>query len=310
MKTLTFLAAFIMCGAALFAQSSNSSDQSLIDWNLLWSGSWEESKTLHNRGEIKINIFPLNLLLRAQVLDRRPLNFELDDPWGDPEKWITNFTGGLYHRSTGSRILYGVLDEWGLPARIRNPWIRSPTYAENHKPIIADARTAVSSTREDQVYLYLSSPFLELFPNFKLRGFISGQTEIDDFTPAISGGLDFSFSKNTRLLLEAFYTEKTLLAKKANTWFSDPPVLPEREFNLYAAGIIFTCPFLSVSSDFAISDTFFWGTDIYTNFGITVTPLLPFGTRIRPLAISLAADGAGERDQCRRGTQRRRGQIR
>jgi hypothetical protein len=308
MKNLSFFVAVFLCGTVLFAESakSNNTAPTLFNWSLLWSGSWEEktftfedeptlSGTLYNRGELKLNFLPPNLTLRGQVLDKRPLDFSLEPPFGDPDKCVTNYTGGLYHKTTGSRLLYGTLDEWGLSARIRNPWIRSPPYAENHKPIIADVKTAASATKEDEAYLYLSSPFLELFPNIKLRGFASAQTETDEYTPAFSGGLELSFPKNTGLLLETFYTEKTLQPTKPSSWFSDKPPLPEREFHLFATGLLFTNPDFSVSSDFAVSETFAVGKDIYANLGISFSPSLPFGEKNRPLLISLSADGAGER---------------
>ena len=318
MKLFSFLAVAFLCGAAVFAESpalagesetsappkasvGNGEISPLFSWSMLWSGSWEESAstslsgTLHNRGEIRINILPLGLSLRGGVLDRRTLRFKLDQPFGDPEKWITNFTGGLYHKPTGSRLLFGVLDEWGLSARIRSPWIRSPPYTENHKPLIADIKTTASSTKEDEVYLYLSSPLLEIFPNVKMRGFVSAQTETEEFKPAFSSGLDFTFAGKKGLLLEVFYTGAELAPTKQSTWFSDPPSLPEREFRLYAAGLLFTSPNFSISSDFAFSETFAWGADIYGNLGVSLTPLLPFGSRARPLTVSLAVDGAGER---------------
>ncbi|MCL2758616.1 MAG: hypothetical protein FWD22_00155 [Treponema sp.] len=310
MKNLYFLAAVFLCGAIVFAESPAPDKQALLfNWSLLWSGSWEEktftfsdepalSGTLNNRGEVKLHFLPAGLVLRGQVLDRRPINVSRESingviPMSDPDKWVTNYTGGLYHKPTGSRLLYGVLDEWGLSARIRNPWIRSPPYAENHKPIIADARTTVSSTREDEIYLYLSSPLLQLSQSTKLRGFISAQTEVDEFTPALSGGIDLSFAHNTGLLLETFYTGKTLPPTKTSGWFSDSPPLPQREFRLYAAGFLFSNPDFAISSDFAMSETFAVGSDIYANAGLSFSPLLPFGYRARPLLISLAADGAG-----------------
>jgi hypothetical protein len=309
MKYLLFLIAILMTGTAAASPP--------VNWSLLWSGSWEESTTdstslitpalsgtLHNRGELKLHLPLLGLMLRSQVLSRHPLNFEFDPfaVWSDPEKMITHYMGGLYHRPTGSRLLYGVIDEWGLSARIRNPWIRSPPYTENHKPLMADLKTAASSTKEDELYLYLSSPYLELFPNFKLRGFVSTQTETDfDYllsqtpSPTLSGGLDFLFAGKKGLLLEMFYTGKTLPLSRSGTWFSNPPRLPERDFHLYACGLLFTSPAFSISSDFAISETFAWGEDFYCNLGFTITPLLPIGNRARPLAISFAADGSGER---------------
>jgi len=284
-----------LCGAGLFAQKAVPP----FNWSLFWSGSWEESKSLHNREEIKLNFPAVGLAARGGVLDRRPLNFELAPPlgaiWGEPSKQITNFTGGFYHKPTGSRLLYGVLDEWGLPARIRNPWIRAAPFPENHKPIIADLKTAASSTKEDEAYLYLSSPFLNLPYSIKMRGFVSAQTEIEELTPSFGGGLEFAFAKKSGLLLETFYTQKELPPTKSSSWFSDPPPLPERDFRLSAAGLLFYCPNLSFGTDWAYSETFAWGKDIYGNLGVTFTPPLPFGVKDRPLSISLAADGAGER---------------
>jgi hypothetical protein len=297
MKKLSLLAAVFLCGSFLFAESpaknKPAEPEPFYKWNLFWSGSWEENRTLHNRGEIKINFLPPGLALRGEILDRHTMNFELNPPWGDPAKGVTNITGGLYHKSTGSRLLYGVLDEWGLSARIRNPWIRSAPYAENHQPLMADIKTVASGTKEDEAYLYLSSPFLNFFRDVKLRGFVSTQTSIENFTPTFSGGIDAVLTKNTGLLLEAFYTGAALPASKRSTWFSDPPPLPERDFGLYAAGILFNNQLVSVSSDWAWSETFAWGTGIYGNFGVCFTPSLPFGNRARPLSVSFAVDGAG-----------------
>jgi len=316
MKYLLFLLAIFINGMAVgqtYGQQITELPMAaspLFKWSLLWSGSWEEKTstslfddtlagTLHNRGELKLHLVQPGLLLRIQVLGRHPLDSSLEPPWGDPEKMITHYMGGLYHKPTGSRLLYGVIDEYGLSARIRNPWIRSPPYTENHKPLMADLKTAASSTKEDEIYMYLSSPYLNAAPNMKLRGFISAQSEADYQSPeagqAMSGGLDFSFAKKTALLLEMFYTGKTLPPSRAGTWFSNPPKLTEREFHLYAGGLLFTCPAFSISSDYAVSETFAWGEDIYCNLGITITPLLPVGNRARPLAVSFAADSAGER---------------
>jgi hypothetical protein len=315
MKYLSFLAAGLLWSAVFFSGPMASAvpskksvkEQPLFDWTLLWSGSWEKNKTLHNRGEVKLNFIPFGLTLRGEALDRHTMNFELDPPWGDPEKGLTHFLGGFYHKATGSRLLYGVLDEWGLPARIRNPWIRSAPYTENHKPIMADIKTAVSSTKDDEMYLYLSSPAINLFSTVKIKGFASAQTPADNFSPDLCMGLDTAFTKNTGLLLEVFYTGATLPPTKKSTWFSNPPPLPEREFNLYAIGLLFKSSLMSVSSDWAYSETFAWGTDVYANLGIRLIPQLSFGSKSRPLSISLAADGAGERFVYRDGLDHREG---
>ena len=304
MKYFAFFAAvWFLSGAVVFAQETREK-QPVFDWSLLLSTFYDGNNinpsnfTFNNRGDIRFSFLPVGLELRAEVLDKHTLNFELDAPW-DNGKGITNFTGGIYHKPTSSRVLFGVLDEWGLSARIRNPWIRSPPYAENYKPLMADIKTVPSGTKEDEAYLYLSSPSLNLFSNFEFRGFVSAQTELDEFSPALSGGLDVDFSKKTGLLLEFFYTGVTLPPTNSSTWFSQPPSLPQRDFRLYAGGILFNSPFITVSGDFAHSQTFAWGTDIYANFGVCITPLL-FKTarttnQARPLSLSFVMDGAGER---------------
>ncbi|MDR2370224.1 MAG: hypothetical protein LBD71_01990, partial [Treponema sp.] len=133
----------------------------------LWTGSWEHGGNLVNRGDVRL-FLPCMFSLRAQAIDSRP-----DDPgrtgfqpagFGESGKnGLTSFSGGLYHKPTGSRLLLGILDEWGLPARIRNPWIRSLPFAENHSRSMADLKTEISSTKDAEAYLYLGSPQLEFF---------------------------------------------------------------------------------------------------------------------------------------------------
>jgi len=269
----------------------------LFTWDLLWAGSWEESKTLHNRVDLRFGLTNPGLFARAQVLDRHTLNFRLDPVWGDPAKGITSGSYALYHKGTDSRLLYGVLDEWGLPARIRSPWIRSAPFAENHKPVMADLRTSVSSTKKDELYLYLSSPRLHLdrlLPGFSLRGYASGQfTAVDaenNPSPAFAGGVEGLFGKKANVSLEGFYTGFELPAKESTTWFSDPPPLPARDFRLGAAALLLNVSWFTLTSDWAWSETFAYGGGMYGNVGVRVNP--PF---MSPWSLSLAGDGMSER---------------
>jgi hypothetical protein len=311
MKYFFLIIGLFMPAMGIFAEESPAKQpglpkQALFSWDLLWTGSWEESKNLHYRADFRLGFIKPGLALRAQVIDKRTLNFELDSPWGDLSKAITSFSMGLYHKPTGSRLLYGVIDEWGLPARIRSPWIRSAPYIENHKPIMADLRTTVSSTKKDEAYLYLSSPRFSLFKEtafpVTLRGFASGQfapaeAAKENFTPAFSGGLETLLGKKTELLLEGFYTQAELPARKGNTWFSDPPPLPDRDFRLWAAAMMLSMPYFTFSSDWAWSETFAWGGGIYGNAAIRINP--PFQQNAAgkpgPWSLSLAADGMSER---------------
>jgi hypothetical protein len=319
MKYFILIAGLLM--SAMFVPAQNGpAPKPLFTWNLLWTGSWEESRNLLNRADLRLGLTPPGLLLRGQFLDKRPFNFELDPPWGAPSSGISAGSGGLYHKATGSRLLYGILDEWGLPARVRSPWIRAAPYTENHKPVMADLRTATSTTKKDEAYLYLSSPLLNLnsltlfqnAPEMAVRGFGSAQFAVMDavernFTPAFSGGLEASLWKDIELLAEGFYTGAELPARSGSAWFSDPPSLPDRDFRLGAAALLFSMPYVSFTSDWAWSETFAWGSGVYGNAGLFLSP--PFSWNIGPKpgkpgpwSLSLAMDGMSERYVGRDGT--------
>jgi len=309
-KKIFFAAAFL-CGFCFSAAGEN---PPVFNWSLLYSGSWAESAMLHNRGDLRIGILPLNLVLRAQVIDRNPMNLDHDPPWGDLSRRANNAGGGLYHLPTGSRLVYGVLEERGLAARIRSPWIRAAPFAENRQPVMADLRTAISVTGQPQAHLYLSSPFLNLFPNTAVRAFAAAQSSLEDLNPDYAGGLDFRFNRGANFMLEGFYTGRTLAPRRGSAWFSDPPPLPGRDFQLYAGSAVFRNPFVTLSGDLAYSQTFAYGRGLYTSAGLRVNPPLPSaltdslraaaGGRYpaRPLSISIAADEVSGKFVGRDGT--------
>jgi hypothetical protein len=253
--------------------------------SLLWAGSWDAGGALVNRGDLRFHIPWHDLFLRTQLISKSgmDLSLPLEQGW---EPGTIAGAGGIYHKPSGSRILYGILDVWGLSARIRRPWVRSLPLVEYRNPSMGDLKIEPSSTKEPEVYLYLRSPRLGIW-----RGFVSALAAkslvFDDTGIGLSGGVEAQFDKKRTLQVEGFYTEKHLAPRYRESWFSASPPLPEREFHLYAVGLVYTGPFLGIASDWAYSDTFAYGRDLYGNLGIRLGN--------RPWRFSLATDGAGSR---------------
>ena len=242
------------------------------------AGSWEQDTSLINRLDLRLRGF--GFTGRTQMIDKRPA-------WENIEAGNTAFSGGLYHY-TGSHFLYGIQDEAGLPALIRSPWGRAVPFVENHKPSVRDLKTEPSSTKEAETYLYLGTP--QLGP---LRGFVSAVLD-HEWTPAYSWGMAVQFAKKTSLNMEGFFTERTLPPRKASTWFSETPPLPERDFRIYGTSINFSAPLVGFASDWAYSEAFGYGAGLYGNGALRLGN--------KPWRLSLAADGADERYTDRDGT--------
>jgi hypothetical protein len=256
-----------------------------------WSGSWESAGNLTERFEFQLGIPGPALELRFQLLERRPASSwaAFNDSFGGDlaNKTLIQSGAALYHISTGSRILYGVLDSYGLAARVRNIWIRGAPYAETHAPSSADLKTAPASTAVPQGYVYLGTPLLPLGIG-QFRGFVSAALSADEEQiPLGTAGADYRFGKGGLVRLEGLYTRRTLPQRGSSTWFSTSPALPERDTRLFAGTLTFNIPTFGFAADVAYSETFGFGRDYYGNLG------LRFGSK--PWRFSLAADGAGSR---------------
>jgi hypothetical protein len=318
MKTLLFRLRRVVLPAALILWGYPAPAAPAFSWDLLWAGSWEEDGSLVNRGDLKFR-FPLpGLTLRWEILDRR------EDLWSGPwengawdggnwEKGKMGFLGGLYHQPSGSRILYGALEEWGLVARLRRPWGRGLPFAESRKASTADLRTSPSNNA-DELYIYLGSPYLSLpKPLWKgkspeLRAFMSGRLNPSRlasegggsyFTPlgrgtTLGAGLEGRLGRDFSLGLEALYTAGEIPGEESNTWFLDSPPLPGRDFRFYGLGLLLNSPYLSLSGDAAWSQTQINEEDLYASLGIRVgNKGIKRGGSF--WQFSLAADGAGPR---------------
>ena len=275
--------------------------EALFTWDLLWTGSWnnniknveEESPvaeelfaggTLYNRGDLLLGLPRLDLSFRFQATDKRLLPIEEDDG-----KAGFNPGLGIYHSGSGSRLLYGVQSEYGLPARINNVWIRSIPFMEGRSPSSRDLKTDPAAKDTSESYLYLALP-QKLLPSF--NAFASAALD-EEMNPALGTG--FWFGKGgIDLRLEGFYTQKELSPRKVSSWFSSAPPLPERDFRIFALGTIFTSPWISLATDWAVSETFAWGRGVYGNAALTLGN--------KPWRFSFAGDGAGSRFADRSGS--------
>jgi hypothetical protein len=259
--------------------------------DLLWTGSWEPGSSLVNRGDLRLS-FP-GFMARIQATDRRSTREEALPLWEHPGEGLSALGGGLYHRSTGSRLLYGIIDEWGLSARLRNSWAKSPPLVETRERAGANLKTEPSATGIPEAYLYLASP-----PGGIFRAYTTLQAGAD-LAPSLGGGLEAAIAKGTALGVEGFYTGKTLEAYQPGAWFSESPPLPERDFRLGGLSLFFSAPLLGVAADGAYSETFAFGRGFYGNLALRLGE--------RPWRLSLSAEGAGSRFTGRDGDAPGRG---
>jgi len=297
MKTPVYFALF----AAVFMPALYAQQMPALIPELLWTGSWESRHNLTNRLDFNLTAPKLHLAFRLQALDRRPAsgfgNFIESFGGETAGKALTQPGLGLYHLTTGSRLLYGTLDNYGLPARIRNVWVRGAPYAESRTLSYADLKTTPSSTAKNQGYVFLESPELPLWRG-KFHGFgsvtvndvpaLSNPAESDppDRSPAFNLGLEYSLGKGT-FRLETMYAGQTLPERKSGTWFNEKPALPQRNVRLFAGAAAFSLPAFALAADLACSETFAFGRDYYGNVGLRIGDKL--------WRFSLAMDAAGSR---------------
>ena len=274
-------------------------------WNLLWTGSYYNSfriaegenpeagnifsgGTLYNRLNLSLGLPERNLSFRFLLSDKRLLPFTPDDGRAG-----LNPAFGIYHNN-GSRFLYGIQSDYGLPARLGNIWQRSIPYMESRTPSSSDLKTEPSAQDRNRIYLYLSLPWKRESRELSLiGGFLSASLNDTDkikknemINFSLTGGFNITgMGSETRV--EAYYTQMALPQRNIGTWFSSSPPLPEREFNLYALSFVFNSSLIGMGSDIAYSQTMFYGSGIYANFALRIGN--------RPWRLSLSGDGASSR---------------
>ena len=276
-------------------------EKNLFAWNLLWTGSWYKNfnttnenttlsedlfsgGTLYNRGDFSLGLLKPDLSLRFIATDKRLLPPEEDDG-----KAGFNPGAGIYHLGTGSRLLYGVQSDYGLPARINNIWLRAAPFMESRSPSSKDFKTEPAAKDSSETYLYLALPN-KLLPGFS--AFASSSLD-EELNYSVGTGLGYGWS-GKEMLFEGFYAQKELPSKSVSSWFSSPPPLPERKFRIFALTGLFSSRLISFAGDFAYSETFSFGSGMYGNFALSIGN--------KPWRFSLAGDSAGSRFSGRDGS--------
>ncbi len=274
-----------LCAAAAWGFSADKKERR---FSLLYAGSWtfdqdKKEGTLENRIDGRFFLPWQELNLRAELLSKNGLP-PVERLSAEHLLW----GAGLYHGKTGSRFLYGSLDEQGLSARVRNPWIRSAPFVDKHAPSSGDFIQSFSASKKPKAHLFLSTPRFNVLNGASL--FASG-TLSDVKNPlsdtATGAGGEIRFSRTVRVRAEWFWHRQKLPAHSVSSWFSQEPPLPARASDMHAASFLLTSPWLSLSSDWAFSRTVAFGRGVYGNIGVRIGK--------KPLLLSLAVDGMGDR---------------
>jgi len=257
----------------------------------LWTGSWESGHNLTERMDFKITVPQMDCALRLEALDRRPAStlrdFTESFAGETADKSVTQANFGLYHLPSSTRLLYGTLDNAGLPARTRNVWIRGAPFTESHAASSAELKSEPSSTATPQIYACFESPDFKLGPG-TLRALVSYSENAaqNDNAPALVFGADYTLGKSD-FRLEGFYANRTLPERKSSTWFNEKPALPGRDTQLFAGSAAVSIPVFGLAADLACSETFAFGRDYYGSLGVRVGN--------KPWRFSFALDAAGSR---------------
>ncbi|MDR2193713.1 MAG: hypothetical protein LBP19_04505 [Treponema sp.] len=282
MKKTFFIVVYAFCSVYNVPAESADKDSAAY-FNVLYScnaafDANKETGMMENRIDGRFFLPGQTFYLRAELLERNLFPVEAFTHEN------LNWGAGLYHTATGSRLLYGILNEKGLPARVRNPWIRAAPFVERHRPTGIDLIQDFSTTKEQKAGVFLASPTLNVLNG--ATGFAEATLD-NGLNPTFSGGAELWFTRKSSLRVEGFFTGKELPARTASGWFSEKPALPERTFHLSALALLWTSPWIHVSSDWAFSETAVCGRGVYGAIGVRIGK--------KPWLFSFATDGAGDR---------------
>ncbi|MDR2468120.1 MAG: hypothetical protein LBD22_04075, partial [Spirochaetaceae bacterium] len=251
----------------------------------LFTGSWNNKDQI-GYSAISTLSGPFDLAVRGQFTGFQPRPL-----WEDFYAGRIDAGAGIYHQRTGTRLLAGKLETWGLATRTRTVWIHALPWFEVHKPSGADLRTVYVASAPESIYLNLISPEFDLSritSHFSFPLVVSLQNAAlfnEENYFFLQGSSTAQIAKHHKFRFEWCYTEKSLPERRQSTWFSEKRYLPVREIRFYAFNLMYAHPWVGFSTDFACSEIFAWGEDFYLNGGVRIGK--------RPWRLSFAADGAG-----------------
>lgn len=250
---------FLVIGLALILRSPErvgAAGSNHVD--LTVSGDWREGEQIDQRfGLSLVDTLP-GLTLRALYVERRPP----DDNYTHSSAGALR--AGLYHSNTGSRLLFGPLQETGLASRIRDPWGKGLPYAEHHQPRIGELSSYAGPDAPNTTYVLIGT-------HLKAPLRIYGAASLSESDMIIANlGLRFSGLPSILFAVEGTYLANTLDELTSSAWFSDQGPLPERLLRISGLRASLLTPTLSLAGDLAYSYAENQGRGFYGNFALTL----------------------------------------
>jgi hypothetical protein len=265
------------------------------------SGSWLGLETWENRGDLLFDVAPWGLGFRTMVLTSGKLGAEN----GGETVEHNSMNGGLYHKQSLSRLLWGPLQFKGLEARTKNIWLRSPPFPDYREATLADLDESAGPQKPPQAYLALGTPTsgpLRLYGSALLDPTLPLDSQNG---PVVTVGSEYRGRGASLGRIEGLYTYRTLQERRVDTWFSESPPQPSQGMSFGALGWALLSPTLALAADGALSHAPLRGYGGYGNGG------LRWGSDPLRLSLSYEASSPGFMDWQGKGlSQKARGALR
>lgn len=279
----------------------SSAAEAPIKIDLSLSGSLLDLEKWENQGDLLCDIVPWGLGIRSMVLT----SGKVDGTSIEGTGVSTSFNGGLYHRKSLSRLLWGPLRFQGLEARTKNIWLRSPPFPDYREVTLADLDESALPQKPPLAYLALGTP-----TNGPLR--LYGSALVDPSLsldspngPVVTMGSEYRGRGASVGRIEGMYSYRTLEGRTADTWFSESPSQPSQGMSFGALGWALMSPTLALAADGALSHAPLRGYGGYGNGG------LRWGSEPLRLSLSYEASSPGFTDwQGKLLSQKARGALR